>query len=64
MGKRGVTTKPSIRRNKAKTPKGIGEGHSGREGGSVDAEEEGGDEEVDEDKDGKVSSTTSKRRRR
>lgn len=60
MDKRGVTTKPSIRRNKAKAGRGAGEGNSALGAGPEDAE--GGGDEEDEDEE-EVSSVSSKRRR-
>ena len=60
MDKRGVTTKPSIRRNKAKAGRGAGEGNSALGAGPEDAGEGGDEEEEDEEE---VSSVSSKRRR-
>lgn len=64
MEKRGVTTKPSIRRNKAKAPRNDGEGRAGDGEGPVEAEDgyEGADAEEEEEDE--VSSASSKRRRR
>lgn len=62
MEKRSVTTKPSIRRNKAKASKGPGGGYAGREGGPEEADE-GHEEMAEEDEEDGLSLASSKRRR-
>jgi hypothetical protein len=62
MEKRGVTTKPSIRRNKAKASRDNGQG-AAQEGGH-EAAEEYGEGEAEGDEEEEVSSSSSKRRRR